>query len=115
MSRLKFYEKSIEHILESIELIEQYTKEKTKKDFLSSKQLQDSVIRRIEIIGEAIKNIPDKIKLKYPNIPWKQITGMRDILIHQYFGVDLNLTWEVLKKDIPNLKKEILKIKEKEN
>ncbi|MGQ4874782.1 MAG: DUF86 domain-containing protein [Promethearchaeia archaeon] len=82
---------------------------------MSSKQLQDSVIHRIKIIGEAIKNIPDKIKLKYPNIPWKQITGMRDILIHQYFGADLNLTWEVLKKDIPNLKKEILKIKEKEN
>ena len=101
----------LEHILESISLIEEYTADKTKKEFLNSKQLQDAVIKRIEIIGEAVKNIPDDIKEKFKDIPWRNIIGMRDILIHQYLGVDLALIWKVVKGDIPELKKEILSVK----
>ena len=101
----------LEHILESIYLIEEYIKDKSKSEFLKLTQLQDSVIRRITIIGEAIKNIPDDFKETHPKIPWKQIIGMRDILIHQYFGIDLNLTWEVIEKDLPKLKKQIVSIK----
>lgn len=101
----------LEHILESIYLIEEYIKDKSKSEFLKLRQLQDSVIRRIEIIGEAIKNIPDDFKETHPKIPWKSIIGMRDILIHQYFGIDLNLTWEVIEKDLPKLKKQIIAIK----
>ena len=102
----------IEHILECIKLIEEYLKDKSREDFLTSVQLQDSVIRRIEIIGEAVKNIPNDVKDKYPDIPWKKIAGMRDILIHEYFGIDLELTWEVIIKDIPHLKKKMLEIRE---
>lgn len=102
----------IEHILECIELIERYTQNKTKKEFFNSVQLQDSIIRRIEIIGEAVKNIPEDLKKRYPNIPWKNIGSMRDILIHEYFGIDLKLTWEVVKRDIPILKKKMLNIKQ---
>lgn len=102
----------LEHILESISLIEEYVKDKDKSDFLESPQLQDSVIRRVEIIGETIKNIPDEVKETHSIIPWKKIVGMRDILIHQYFGVDLNLTWKVIEKDIPELKKQIVFIKD---
>lgn len=101
----------IDHILECIALIEKYLKGKTRTDFISSKQLQDSVIRRIEIIGEAVKNIPESVKRNYPKIPWKEIAGMRVMLIHEYFGVDLVLTWAVAKENIPELKKNITKIK----
>jgi len=102
----------IEHILESIERIGEYIKGITKNQFGNSIKTQDAVIRRIEVIGEAVKNIPDGVKKKHPDVPWKKIAGMRDILIHEYFGVDLELTWKVVKEDIVDLKKKILKVKE---
>ena len=68
----------IKHILECIERIEEYTRETTREEFLRSTLLQDAIIRRIEVIGEAVKNIPKEIKDRYPNIPWRQIVGMRD-------------------------------------
>ncbi|MFZ2148195.1 MAG: DUF86 domain-containing protein [Sedimentisphaerales bacterium] len=101
----------LEHILQCIELIEEYMEGVTKKQFLESVQLQDSIIRRIEIMGEAIKNIPKQVKDRYTDIAWKEIAGMRDILIHEYFGVDLGLTWKVATKDVRRLKNRILKVK----
>ena len=96
--------------MECIELIEKYTKKITKRKFLENTQTQDAVIRRIEVIGEASKNIPQFVKNKYPGIPWKKIAGMRDILTHEYFGVDLHLTWNVTQKDIPKLKRKVAQI-----
>ena len=101
----------IEHILECLELIEEYTQGITKEDFINSVQLQDAVIRRIEIIGEAVKNLPVETKINYPDIPWKEIAGMRDVLIHGYFGVDLELTWNVVEKEVQKLKESMNRVK----
>jgi uncharacterized protein with HEPN domain len=84
-----------------------------KKIFSDSKQLQDSIIRRIEIIGEAVKNLSDEFKERYNKISWREIAGMRDILIHRYFGIDLNLTWETIKYDLPKLKNSLHKLLKK--
>ncbi len=100
----------IEDVLDSIAKIERYTKDINENDFLADTQAQDSVLRRLEIIGEAVKNIPDDFRNKYPQIPWKRIAGLRDILIHEYFGVNLRRAWKVAKEDILSLKQEILKV-----
>lgn len=94
-------------ILEAIELLQRYTEGLSYEDFKGNVEKQDSVIRRLEIIGEAVKGIPAEVRATYPGTPWSDIAGARDILIHQYFRVDLELAWEMVQEDIPPLAAEV--------
>lgn len=100
----------LNHILESIKYIKAYVKNLDEKYFYKSVSIQDAIIRRIEIIGEASKNISEKFREKHPEIDWSKIIGMRNMLIHEYFNIDLKLTWETTQKDIPDLEKKIKKL-----
>jgi uncharacterized protein with HEPN domain len=109
---MKDNEVFIEHIIDSIEKIEDFICNKTRDDFLVDVQLQDATIRRIEIIGEASKNISEEFKRQYPDVPWSEMARTRDKLIHGYFGVDLELTWEIIEYDLPDLKTKMDRILE---
>lgn len=100
----------LKHIRDAISRIEEYTKAVGYDDFIKNNLIQDGAIRQLEIIGEATKRLSTEFKNKYPHIAWKDIAGMRDKLIHDYFGVDLDAVWDTVKKDISVLKKEVKKI-----
>jgi len=97
-------------ILEAISNIIEYTKDMDMNQFLSDKKTRDAVLRNLEVIGESAKNIPDSVKKKYIKVNWRAITGMRDKLIHEYFGVSNQIVWETIKTDIPTLELQVKKI-----
>jgi uncharacterized protein with HEPN domain len=94
----------LKHIIDAISRIQDYTKGVKYKDFIKNHLLQDGVIRQLEIIGEATKKLSNDTRQKNPEIPWKDMAGFRDKLIHDYFGVDLDAVWEAVERDIPTLK-----------
>ncbi len=97
------------HILEAIQKIEDYT-QAGHAAFASDVKTQDAVMRNLEIIGEAAKNLSVETKSKSNHIPWKQVAGMRDVLIHAYFGVNIDTVWETVDMQLPILKSEIMKL-----
>ena len=101
----------IEDILKSIKNIEEFSKNLNREKFSKNNLRQSAIIRQLEIIGEAVKNIPLSFREKYPQIVWKDIAGFRDILSHAYFGVNLERVWNIIENDLPKLKEEINKIK----
>lgn len=100
----------IDDIIKAIEKIENYLKGVDLKRFHSESLLEDAVIRNLEIIGEASNHIPEDVRLRYPEIPWHQMKGIRNILIHEYFGVDSETVWNTVQSDLPRLKIQLLKI-----
>ncbi len=100
----------LQDIAESIEYIEKFLNGISEDEFYKNVEKQDAVLRRLEIIGEAVKNLPHEIRENHPDIPWRQIAGMRDIIIHEYFGVTLEMVWIVATEDILDLKTKVEKI-----
>jgi uncharacterized protein with HEPN domain len=100
----------LNHVLDSIRLIESYSTGLTKDEFERTAEKQDAIVRRLEVIGEAVKNLPPELRARYPQVPWRQIAGTRDKLIHQYFSIDLDLTWQIVQSDLPVLGREITRI-----
>jgi len=97
-------------IIDSIDDIEDFTKNMTYEQFVKDRKTLNAVVRSIEIIGEAAKQLPNEVKAKYNTLPWKEITGMRDKLIHAYFGMDTETIWVTVHKNIPTLKQTIQKL-----
>lgn len=105
------YKLRIQDIIDHINSIESYIKDKTKDNFYASRLLQDAVIRCLEVIGEATKNIPEEVRLKYPDLPWKKMAGLRDVVIHDYSEVVEERVWNTITIELPKTKKLINKIK----
>lgn len=101
------------HILENIEKIENGIDGISEVKFSKDVDVQDATLRRLEVIGEAVRNLPDSFRKKHAKVPWKKIAGLRDVLIHEYFGVDMELVWKIANKDIPKLKKQVINLLEK--
>lgn len=97
----------LQDIKEAICDINNFIEDVNEEEFYRDKEKQYAVLRCLEIIGEAVKNLSKNLKAKHPQIPWRDIAGMRDKLIHMYFGVKPELVWSTIKDNIPNLKKEI--------
>ncbi|MCX5750195.1 MAG: DUF86 domain-containing protein [Candidatus Saganbacteria bacterium] len=101
------YKVCFQDILSAIEKIEKYTRKMAFDEFNKKSLVIDGVVRNLEIIGEAVKSIPQGIRVKHQSVKWRNIAGLRDVLIHEYFGVDLDILWDVIKKKLPDLKKKI--------
>lgn len=100
----------LRHILDAINTIEDYLQGVDEKQFDSTRLLQDGVIRQIEIVGEAVRHISKDIRKTYPEVPWQDVAGMRDKLIHDYFGVDIEKVWLTAQEDLPVLKEQVIGI-----
>ncbi len=100
----------LKHMLDAISDIESSIRSLSKNEFKKSKDIKDATARRIEVIGEAAKNISKELKDGHPEIEWLRIAGARDVMIHAYFKVDWDIVWNIIKTDVPDLKKKIEKI-----
>ncbi|MBU0627794.1 MAG: DUF86 domain-containing protein [Nanoarchaeota archaeon] len=104
------YNLFIKDIIAAMESIEEFVGSMALEELKADEKTSSAVIRKFEIIGEAAKHIPSKIKDNYKEIQWKSMAGMRDRLIHAYFGIDYNLVWSAMKTEIPSLKPKLKKI-----
>jgi uncharacterized protein with HEPN domain len=96
----------LKHIVDAIEKVDSYISV-GRQTFITTSHWQDAVIRQLEIIGEATKRLSKQLCSRHPDIPWRRIAGLRDVLIHDYMGVDINAVWEITQKEVPVLKRRI--------
>jgi len=100
----------LKHILDSIDAINQYLEDVDRSEFKDNQLLQDGVIRQLEIIGEAVKKLPETLRNKHPDVPWSDVAGTRDKLIHGYFSVDLETVWLTARDDLDSLRENVEQI-----
>jgi len=104
------YRVYLEDILEAIGKIRRYTAGLSLKTFSEDTKTLDAVVRNLEVVGEAIKKVPDEIRLRHGAVDWKRIAGLRDILIHEYFGIDVEIIWDIVTNKLPDLEGQIQQI-----
>ncbi|MCX7839228.1 MAG: DUF86 domain-containing protein [Anaerolineae bacterium] len=100
----------LRHILDEVNYIVEHTRAITRQEFMQDATLRRAVVRSLEVIGEATKHIPNQFRAKYPRIDWRSMAAMRDKLIHDYFGVDYEIVWDVVVHKVPSLKQEVEEI-----
>jgi uncharacterized protein with HEPN domain len=105
----------LRHILDEVNYIVEHTRTIVRQEFMQDATLQRAVVRSLEIIGEATKHIPNEFRAKYPKVDWRSMAAMRDKLIHDYFGVDYEIVWDVVTQKIPALQQEIEQILQHES
>jgi uncharacterized protein with HEPN domain len=96
----------LQHIRDALDDIGNYS-DAGREAFLAERMRQDATLRKLPVIGQAVKNLSDTVKSRQPQVPWKQIAGLRDKVIHDYFGVNLDIVWAVMEKDLPQLRRAV--------
>ena len=104
----------INHIVDAMEMIKEYMRHMKKEEFLHDKKTQDAVMREMTVIGEATALLGNAFKNKYPDVPWARMKGTRNRVVHGYFSVDLNILWEIVSKDLPEIEPRLQEIRKEE-
>lgn len=103
----------LEDILEAIARIQRYTAGQSLPQFSQDEKAVDAVVRNLEVIGEAVKKIPDEMRQKHPSMEWRKIAGLRDILVHEYFGIDVEIIWDIVQNKLPPLERSVRSLLER--